>query len=116
MHQDRGRRLIVAPRSPSDPVVTVLPTFSAGDRVFVKDETPPYHHRTPWYIKGRHGVVVEFIGTWVNSETRAHGSDGLPELPMYRVEFDQADLWTGYKESPTDKLWIDLYEHWLIPA
>jgi hypothetical protein len=52
----------------------------------------------------------------VNSETRAHSSDGLPKLPMYRVEFDQADLWTDYKESPTDKLWIDLYEHWLIPA
>ena len=101
---------------PTDSEAIASHAFSAGDRVLIKDETPPYHHRTPWYIKGRHGVIVEFIGTWVNSETRAHGSDGLPKLPMYRVEFDQADLWADYKESESDKLWIDLYEHWLIPA
>ena len=92
------------------------PAFAVGDLVVVKDETPPNHHRTPWYIKGRQGVVVEFIGMYVNSETRAHGADGLPTLPMYRVEFEQTHLWPNYSESPTDKLWIDLYEHWLISA
>ena len=92
------------------------PAFFAGDRVLVKDETPPNHHRTPWYVKGHNGVVVEFIGMYVNSETRAHGRSGLPELPMYRVEFDQTELWPDYAESPRDKLWIDLYEHWLERA
>ena len=50
---------------------------------------------------------------YVNSETRAHGDSGMPELPMYRVEFEQTHLWSDYAESPSDKLWIDLYEHWL---
>ncbi len=90
--------------------------FSAGDRVLVRDETPPHHHRTPWYVKGRNGVVLEFIGMYLDSETRAHGGSGLPELPMYRVEFYQTELWPDYAESRSDKLWIDLYEHWLEPA
>ena len=102
------------------PIVSIAATpglaFSPGDHVFVKDMTPPNHHRTPWYIKGRRGVVLEFIGMYVNSETRAHGDSGLPELPMYRVEFEQMHLWTDYAESPSDKLWIDLYEHWLEQA
>ena len=106
----------MATRPPTDPDMASRPAFSAGDRVLVKNETPPHHHRTPWYIKGRRGLVVEFIGMYLNSETRAHGDDGLPELPMYRVEFDQIYLWTHYAESPSDKLWIDLYEYWLTPA
>ena len=90
--------------------------FSPGDRVLVRDETPPHHHRTPWYVKARRGVVLEFIGMYLDSETRAHGGSGLPELPMYRVEFDQTELWPEYAESPGDKLWVDLYEHWLQRA
>lgn len=106
----------MANHPPTDSELEITPTFSVGDRVIVKNETPPNHHRTPWYIKGRRGVVVEFIGMYLNSETRAHGGDGLPELPMYRVEFDQIYLWPDYSESASDKLWIDLYEHWLTPA
>ena len=91
-------------------------TYKTGDAVRVRPDAYPKHHRTPWYIKGRRGVVVEFIGLWLNSETRAHGGSGLPELPMYRVEFSQIYLWPHYAESPSDKLWIDLYEHWLERA
>ena len=90
--------------------------FSPGDHVLVKDETPPHHHRTPWYIKGRNGVVIEFVGMHVNSETRAYGGTGLPKLPIYVVEFDQTVLWSDYAGSPSDKLWIDVNEHWLERA
>ncbi|MCI0808270.1 MAG: nitrile hydratase subunit beta [Chloroflexi bacterium] len=90
-----------------------MPAFSAGDRVRVRDETPRHHHRTPQYVKARRGRVVEFIGAYLNSETRAHGGDGLPRVPMYRVEFDMTELWSEYTASATDKVWIDLYEHWI---
>ena len=88
-------------------------TFSAGDPVRVRDDTPHNHHRTPQYIKARHGRVVEFIGEYLNSETLAHSGDGLPQVPMYRVEFDMTELWGEYAASVADKLWIDLYEHWI---
>ena len=94
-------------------MTTATPAFSAGDRVRVLDETPPHHHRTPQYIKARRGRVVEFIGAYLNSETRAYGGDGLPQVPMYRVEFDMTELWSEYTESTADKVWIDLYEHWI---
>lgn len=87
--------------------------FSAGDSVRVRDEKPNHHHRTPHYIKARRGRVVKFVGAYVNSETRAHGGDGLPEIAMYRVEFAMTELWGEYSASSTDKLWIDLYEHWI---
>ena len=90
--------------------------FTRGDRVKVSRRYPNGHHRTPWYIQGRRGVVLEFRGMYLNSETRAHGDSGMPELPMYRVEFEQTHLWSDYAESPSDQLWIDLYEHWLERA
>ena len=92
---------------------TATPAFSVGDRVRVHDKTPPHHHRTPTYIKARRGRVVELIGAYLNSETRAYGENGLPELPMYRVEFDMTELWSEYTSSSADKVWIDLYEHWI---
>ena len=88
-------------------------SFAVGDHVRVRDETPGYHHRTPRYIKARRGVVVEVIGDYLNSETRAHDGDGLPLVPMYRVEFDMTELWSEYESALDDKLWIDLYEHWI---
>ena len=94
----------------------IEPKYRLDDRVLVRNDSPPSHHRTPWYIKARRGRVIEFIGMYLDSETRAHGGSGLPELPMYRVEFDQTELWPDYAESPDDKLWIDLYEHWLEPV
>jgi nitrile hydratase len=46
----------------------------------------------------------------------AYGGDGLPEMPLYKVVFRQADLWEGYGGPPEDTLFIDIYEHWLEPG
>jgi nitrile hydratase len=90
--------------------------FRIGDRVRVDDRAHDGHHRTPWYIKGKLGTVVADHDAWLNPETRAYGESGLPKAPLYRVLFDQHDLWDGYDGPPGDTLIVDVFEHWLEPV
>lgn len=90
--------------------------FKIGDRVRVDDRAHNGHHRTPWYIKGKLGTVVADNDAWHNPETRAYGESGLPKVPVYRVQFDQHDLWEDYGGQPGDTLIVDVFEHWLVPV
>jgi hypothetical protein len=67
-------------------------------------------------VKGKVGAVERVHPTFTNPETRAYGSDGLPELRLYLVGFDQEDLWEGYRGRGSERLYADLFEHWLEPA
>jgi nitrile hydratase len=89
--------------------------FKPGDRVLVKMEDRPGHIRTPWYVRGKRGWVERIYGEFRNPETLAYGKDGLPKKPLYLVGFDQSQVWPRY-ETAKDKLFVDIYEHWLEPA
>ena len=88
-------------------------SFEPGDRVRVRTEQQPGHVRTPGYVKGKTGRIKGVLGAYKNPESLAYGESGLPENPLYKVGFRQADLWDGYAGPPADVLYIDLYEHWL---
>ena len=90
--------------------------FRAGDRVTVRVGSPPTHFRTPEYVQGKTGVVVALYGEFQNPESLAHGGDGSPKQPLYRVEFLQGQVWERYSGPKTDKVLVDLYDHWLDPA
>ena len=78
-------------------------TFAVGDRVRVADRSHAGHHRTPGYVKGRRGRIERIHGSFTNPETRAYGSDGLPEVVLYQVAF----------ELEPARTYVDVYEHWL---
>ena len=88
-------------------------TFVAGRRVRVAARRPDGHHRTPGYLKGKTGRVERVQGTFANPETRAYGGDGLPEQTLYSVSFAERDLWPDYSGRAADRIYVDLYEHWL---
>ncbi len=90
--------------------------FKVGDRVRVDDRAHDGHHRTPWYIKGKTGTVVADQEAWPNPETRAYGETGFPKMPVYRVLFEQTDLWEDYEGPATDTLIVDVFQHWLEPV
>ena len=90
--------------------------FRVGQGVRVADRRHEGHHRTPDYLKGATGTVARAHGLFTNPETRAYGGDGLPRGPVYQVEFAQRDLWPDYDGSDRDRLYVDVYEHWLEPA
>jgi nitrile hydratase len=87
--------------------------FSAGDRVRIKDSHPPGHRRTPYYARGKTGVVERYCGNFKNPEELAYGFDGTPERELYRVRIIQRELWPEYEGSDSDTLDLEIYDHWL---
>jgi nitrile hydratase subunit beta len=90
--------------------------YGAGERVRVAARRHDGHHRTPEYIKGKTGTVQRVHSSFTNPETRAYGSDGLPAQRLYLVGFAQDEVWPGYPGPRTDRVYVDVFEHWLEPA
>ncbi len=90
--------------------------FGPGDAVRVRVAEPRGHVRTPAYVRGKAGWIERVQGEFRNPESLAYGGDGLPRQPLYMVGFHQPDLWSSrYTEPRTDRLYVDIYEHWLEP-
>ena len=81
--------------------------FDVGRRVRVSARGHVGHHRTPGYVKGKAGTIVRSHGAFTNPETRAYGSDGLPQQPLYHV---------ALASDSNDRVYVDVFEHWLEPA
>ena len=90
--------------------------FNVGDRVRVKAVHPPGHRRTPSYIRGKAGAIERVCGMFPNPEELAYGFDGEPKRVLYRVRFQQNQVWEGYAGSDDDWIELEIYEHWLEPA
>ena len=91
-------------------------SYRAGERVRVAARQHEGHHRTPGYIKGKVGTVERMHRSFANPETRAYGGDGLPEQPLYLVGFVQEEVWPGYRGPGADRIYVDVYAHWLEAA
>ena len=90
--------------------------FDVGDPVTIRSDEVDHHHRTPWFIKGKPGIVRAVSGPFFNPESRAHGGDGVPKRLLYQVEFDPDVVWGDrYHEGSKDLLLVDVYEQWLEP-
>lgn len=90
--------------------------FQPGQRVRVRTDDRPGHIRTPFYVRGKTGWVERVYGDFLNPESLGHSGDGLPKKTLYLVGFIQNEVWGGYKPAGRDKLFVDIYEHWLDPA
>ncbi len=90
--------------------------FQPEQRVVVAPHFPPGHLRTPYYCRGKTGVVERVLPAFVNPEDEGYGRDDGPRVPLYRVRFRQTDLWPDYAGQAHDTVEIEIYEHWLEPA
>ena len=90
--------------------------YGPGTRVHVASRAHDGHHRTPSYLKGKTGRVERVHAEFTNPETRAYGADGLPPQPVYLVSFAQRDVWPDYRGRQSDRIYVDVYEHWLEEA
>lgn len=89
--------------------------FTVGQRVKVQAHNPPGHVRTPFFIRGKSGHIVAIAGSYANPEELAYGRDGLPRRALYRVQFQQTEIWPDYQGPEHDTTVVDIYEHWLEP-
>jgi len=90
--------------------------FAEGDRVQVLALGLTGHVRIPHYIRHHVGEVVGYCGTYLNPEDLAVGRTDGPAVDLYRVAFQQTDLWPADAHPPQDRLIIEIYDHWLGPA
>ena len=87
--------------------------FKPGDVVRVRELYAPGHIRTPYYARGKRGVIERVCGVFNNPEHLAYGHADDPKT-LYRVRFPSSEFWKP--ESPNDTVDIEIYEHWLEPA
>lgn len=90
--------------------------FRRGQRVRVAARPHAGHCRTPGYLKGKIGIVERVHPFFTNPETRAYGRDGLPMQSLYLVGFAQRDVWPDYRGLLGDRIYADVFEHWLEEA
>jgi hypothetical protein len=90
--------------------------FSVGDPVRVKAIFPPGHVRTPYYCRGKTGVVERVCGAFRNPEQLAYGNHKAEKLTLYRVHFKHTELWPNYKGPEHDGVELEIFEHWLESA
>lgn len=86
-----------------------------GDPVWVREDFPPGHIRTPVFIRGKRGVVTQVFGAFDNPEITTYELTG-PKKMLYAVRFRQIDIWPDYAGPAQDTVDIDIYEHWLEKA
>lgn len=88
--------------------------FAPGDHVRVVRADLPGHIRTPYYIRGKVGVVECDYGDFLNPEELAYGRSGKPKRALYQVSFAQSDVWGDYTGGRNDTVNVEIFEHWLI--
>ena len=89
--------------------------FRPGDKVRVSIRYPHGHCRTPFYLRGHRGEVVEPLGVFPNPEELAYLADSASRRALYHVAFDQTELWPAGTAEREGILIADLFEHWLEP-
>ena len=87
--------------------------YGPGTAVVVNSIYPPGHVRTPFFVRGKSGIIDRVWGVYPNPEELAYGRAGNPTCFLYQVAFLQTDLWKNYGGSINDTLAVDIYEHWL---
>ena len=107
---------MVATRAKSGHNAPPAARFAPGDRVRVAQRPVLGHCRTPWYLRGKTGVIAWVHGKYRDPERLAYHQPGLPAQVLYKVRFKQRDVWRHYSGRPEDVLEADIYEHWLEPA
>lgn len=89
--------------------------FAPGDAVRVATRPAVGHCRTPWYLRGKEGVIASVHGSFRDPELLAYHKPGLPPQVLYKVRFKQSEIWGRYDGPAGDQLEADITENWLEP-
>ena len=91
--------------------------LAAGQRVRVRDDWPeargPCHIRTPHYVRGRCGTVVQHLGDFPNPEDLAFDRPAGRHA-LYHVRFAPHEIW--HEARAEDDVLVEVFAHWLEEA
>lgn len=109
--------MVKGAKKPANTSATAAPPrFKVGDHVRVDDRAALGHCRTPWYLRGLTGTIVEVHGRFRDPERLAYHKPGWPAQALYKVRFVQPEIWPGYSGPAKDQLEADISENWLQPV
>lgn len=91
-------------------------SYQVGEAVRLLPLAPPGHVRTPWYLRGKTGVIERDLGETGDPEALAYGRTDAPRRRLYRVRFQMDAIWGAVAERPKDRLDAEIFENWLEPA
>jgi nitrile hydratase len=94
--------------------IDAAPRFQVGQRVRARNINPVSHTRLPRYTRGRTGVIERNRGVQGFPDTAALSLGNKPQY-VYLVRFAARELW-GEQASPSDSVYIDLWDDYLEPA
>jgi nitrile hydratase len=94
----------------------VAAKFVREQRVRIRADYPPGFLRTPYYCRGKTGVIERVLPEIANPEDTAYGRNNGPKMVLYRVRFEMRELWPDYAGQPNDSVDIEIFEHWIEAA
>ena len=96
-----------------DAEIDAAPAFSVGQLVITARHGNKGHTRLPQYARGRRGTINACNGAHVFPDLSAEGTE--IHQHCYNVCFAAAELWPE-AESSRDKVYLDLWESYLVQA
>ena len=90
--------------------------LTIGDRVVVKAKNPGGSTRTPFFIRGKKGVIVLSHGFAANPRDLSYGSRNPPMMHLYSVSFHMAHLYDEDPDVVHDRVIVDVWDDWLDPV
>lgn len=105
---------------PADRETQTKAAYQIGQPVRTLNTHPNTHTRLPRYARDKIGVISKAHGTHVFPDTNAQGLGENPTW-LYKVSFDATTLWGESSvhsaiHRPNDKVHLDLWEAYLVPA
>jgi len=94
----------------------VAAKFVPEQRVRIRADYPPGFLRTPYYCRGKAGIIERVLPEFANPEDTAYGRWDGPKKVLYRVRFAMKELWPDYAGQSQDTVDIEIFEHWIDPA
>jgi nitrile hydratase len=108
-----GEYPLSLPLGPGRLAVTDPVEFKIGDKVRVKNEFVPGHHRMPGYVRGKAGTIVGLGPPTHFPDAAAHNMQAAMEA-TYDVRFRAADIWGGVCDDAFNH--VQLFQSYLEPA
>ena len=86
-----------------------------GERVSIRKGSPRENDSTPYYVRGKPGIVEEICAPFTNPHRTASKPTGGAPLRTYRTRFWARDVWPELPGASGETFIIQLSEDWLMP-
>jgi nitrile hydratase subunit beta len=89
--------------------------FAVGERVSIRKGSPQESGTTPYYVRGKSGIVEEICAPFTGPDrTASKPAEGAP-LRSYRMRFSAREVWPELPGASGETLTMRISEDWLMP-